>query len=380
MLLGSGELGKEVVIEFKRLGIEVVAVDRYPHAPAMQVADSWHVIDMRDGDALRSIVEREKPDYIVPEIEAINTSTLVELEKEGYKVVPTARAAHTTMNREAIRRLAHEELGLKTAGYGFANSLEELKSLVEKYGKCVVKPIMSSSGKGQSVVESVEDCERAWEYANKGARGEGGRVIVEQFIEFDTEITLLTAQVGDTAYFCAPIGHRQVKGDYVESWQPAPISEDAHQKMQNMARKVVNALGGSGIFGVEFFVKGDDVWFSEVSPRPHDTGMVTMVTQRMSQFKIHVRAILGFEVDVGLITPGVSKAIKSRCAGFAPRYEVKSLPSNVELRIFGKPETWEGRRLAVLLGRGEIEETRTLLEDVAKNIKIEAKNKKHFDV
>ncbi|MFU8653746.1 formate-dependent phosphoribosylglycinamide formyltransferase [Methanotorris formicicus] len=374
LLLGSGELGKEVVIEAQRLGVECIAVDRYQNAPAMQVAHKSYVIDMKDGDALRAIIERENPDYIVPEIEAINTDTLIEVEKEGYKVVPTAKATKLTMDREGIRRLAAEELKLKTAKYEFATSLEGLKEAVEKIGiPCVVKPIMSSSGKGQSIIKSKEDIEKAWEIAQKGARGLANKVIVEEFIKFDYEITLLTARTVEGTKFCEPIGHIQIDGDYHESWQPHPMSEELKKDAQDMAKKITDALGGYGIFGVELFVRGDEVIFSEVSPRPHDTGMVTMVTQEMSEFEIHVRAILGLPVSTKLISCGASHVIKSNIYKWNPNYDISEALKvpNTKVRLFGKPVATIGRRLGVALATSDsIEEARKNAEKCAHAVKI----------
>lgn len=299
LLCGSGELGKEVVIELQRLGVEVIAVDRYANAPAMQVAHRSHVINMLDGAALRAVIEAEKPDYIVPEIEAIATATLVELENEGFTVIPTARAAQLTMNREGIRRLAAEELGLPTSPYRFADTVDDYREAVKALGfPCVVKPVMSSSGKGQSLLKGEDDVQRAWEYAQEGGRAGKGRVIVEGFIDFDYEITLLTVRHGAGTTFCEPVGHRQEKGDYQESWQPQAMSEKALDASREVARAVTEALGGRGMFGVELFIKGDQVWFSEVSPRPHDTGLVTLISQDLSQFALHARAILGLPVPV----------------------------------------------------------------------------------
>jgi phosphoribosylglycinamide formyltransferase 2 len=297
MLLGSGELGKEVAIEFQRLGVEVVAVDRYDHAPAMQVAHRSYTISMLDGNALRSVVEKEKPHLIIPEVEAIATETLLDLEQEGFIVIPNAKAAHLTMNRQGIRKLAAEQLGIRTSPYRFVDSIDELTNAIAEIGlPCVIKPIMSSSGKGQSLIKTEEEIEAAWTYAQEGGRTGKGSVIVEGFVEFDYEITLLTVRHSGGISFCEPIGHRQEKGDYRESWQPHPMSTTALEKAQEMASLVVNALGGRGIFGVEFFVKGDDVFFSEVSPRPHDTGMVTMISQDLSEFALHVRAVVGLPI------------------------------------------------------------------------------------
>jgi phosphoribosylglycinamide formyltransferase 2 len=375
LLLGSGELGKEVVIEAQRLGVECIAVDRYQNAPAMQVAHKSYVIDMKDYDALMAIIEREEPDYIVPEIEAINTDALIDAEKDGYTVIPTAEATKITMNRELIRRLAAEKLGLRTAKYEFADSLEELRDAVEKLGlPCVVKPIMSSSGKGQSVVRSEEDIEKAWITAKEGARGIGNRVIVEEFINFDYEITLLTARTADGTKFCEPIGHIQIDGDYHESWQPHNMPDELKEQAQNIAKKVTDALGGYGIFGVELFVKGDEVIFSEVSPRPHDTGMVTMITQEMSEFEIHVRAILGLPVSTKLMTPGASHVIKAEINKYAPKYhidEALKVP-NTKLRLFGKPNAKVGRRMGVALAYADsVEKARELAEKCAHAVKIE---------
>jgi phosphoribosylglycinamide formyltransferase 2 len=375
LLLGSGELGKEVVIEAQRLGIECIAVDRYQNAPAMQVAHKSYVIDMKDYDALMAIIEREEPDYIVPEIEAINTDALIDAEKDGYNVVPTAEATKITMNRELIRRLASEKLKLKTAKYEFADSLDELKDAVEKLGlPCVVKPIMSSSGKGQSVIKKEEDIEKAWMIAKEGARGIGNRVIIEEFINFDYEITLLTARTAEGTKFCEPIGHVQIDGDYHESWQPHNMSDELKEQAQDIAKKVTDALGGYGIFGVELFVKGDEVIFSEVSPRPHDTGMVTMITQEMSEFEIHVRAILGLPVSTKLIHPGASHVIKADINKYAPKYHIEDALKvpNTKLRLFGKPNAKVGRRMGVALAYADsVEKARELAERCAHAVKIE---------
>ncbi|MBA2862544.1 formate-dependent phosphoribosylglycinamide formyltransferase [Methanococcus maripaludis] len=352
LLLGSGELGKEVIIEAQRFGVECIAVDSYENAPAMQVAHRFHVIDMKDGGALRAVIEREKPDLIVPEIEAINTDTLKELETEGYHVVPTANATKLTMDREGIRRLAFEKLGLRTAKYEFAESLEELKEAVQRIGiPCVIKPIMSSSGKGQSTIKSERDIEKSWDYAKSAARGIGTKVIVEEFIKFDYEITLLTARTSEGTKFCEPIGHIQIDGDYHESWQPHPMCAPTKAKAQEMAKKITDELGGYGIFGVELFVLDDEVIFSEVSPRPHDTGMVTMVTQKMSEFEIHARAILGLPVNVDILFPGASHVIKSEILKWAPEYEIHeaSKVKDTKIRLFGKPIAKVGRRMGVAL-------------------------------
>jgi phosphoribosylglycinamide formyltransferase 2 len=364
LLLGSGELGKEVIIEAQRLGIECVAVDSYDNAPAMQVAHRSYVIDMKDGDALKAILEKEVPDYIIPEIEAINTDILIEMEEFGHQVVPRANAAKITMDREGIRRLASEQLNIPTAKYEFAESLEELKEAVKKIGApCIVKPIMSSSGKGQSTVKSEkdEDIEYSWNYAQEGARGIGKKVIVEEFIDFDYEITLLTARTSYGTVYCPPIGHIQEGGDYIESWQPHPMSEEMIKKAQEIANKITTVLGGNGIFGVELFIKGDEVIFSEVSPRPHDTGMVTMITQNMSEFEIHLRSILGLPVDVQLITAGASSVIKSKIHKYAPQYDISDAVKvpNTKLRIFGKPLAKIGRRMGVAIASANtVEEAR----------------------
>lgn len=358
LLCGCGELGKEVVIELQRLGCEVIGVDRYANAPAMQVAHRSHVIDMLDGAALRAVIEKEQPHYIVPEIEAIATATLVELEAEGFNVVPTARAAQLTMNREGIRRLAAEELGLPTSPYHFSDTFEDYAAAVKSVGyPCVVKPIMSSSGKGQSVLRSDADLQRAWDYAQEGGRAGKGRVIVEGFIDFDYEITLLTVRhVGGTS-FCAPIGHRQENGDYQESWQPQPMSPKALAESERVALAVTEALGGRGLFGVELFVKGDQVWFSEVSPRPHDTGLVTLISQELSEFALHARAILGLPIPaIRQMGPSASAVIlvegNSQQASFANLGAALS-EEDTALRLFGKPEVKGQRRMGVALARDE---------------------------
>ena len=356
MLLGSGELGKEVVIELQRLGVEVIAVDRYENAPAQQVAHRAYTISMLDGDALRALVEKEQPDYIVPEVEAIATDTLVELEQEGFNVIPTAKATKLTMNREGIRRLAAEDLGLPTSDYAFVDNSDDFKSAVKKIGvPFVVKPIMSSSGHGQSVLKSVQDIQQAWDYAQQGGRAGAGRVIVEGFVKFDYEITLLTVRhIGGTS-FLAPIGHRQQNGDYQESWQPQAMSDVALQKAQHIAEKITGALGGRGIFGVEMFVCGDEVIFNEVSPRPHDTGMVTLISQELSEFALHARAILGLPIpEINLISPSASKAIvvqgKSNQVQFGNLENVLAEP-NTNIRLFGKGEVDGHRRMGVILAR-----------------------------
>ena len=356
LLLGSGELGKEVAIELQRLAVEVIAVDRYADAPAMQVAHRSHVVDMLDGAALRALIAQEQPDLVVPEIEAIHTPTLVELEREGLRVVPTARAAWLTMNREGIRRLAAEELGLPTSPYRFCDSEAEYRAAVEAIGfPFVVKPVMSSSGKGQSIVRDAAGVKAAWDYAQSGGRAGKGRVIVEGFVDFDFEITLLTVRHRDGTAFCAPIGHRQEDGDYRESWQPQPMSEAALADAQRQAEAITAALGGWGVFGVEFFVKGDTVIFSEVSPRPHDTGLVTLVSQDLSEFALHARAILGLPVPaIRQFGPSASCAVLVEGEGRAPRYhgvaEALAEP-DTQLRIFGKPQVQGRRRMAVTLAR-----------------------------
>ncbi len=377
LLCGSGELGKEVAIELQRLGIEVVALDKYENAPAMQVAHRSYVLSMLDGDRLREIIEQEKPDYIIPEIEAIATSTLVELEKSGYNVIPTAKAAFLTMNREGIRRLAAEELKLPTSPYRFASTYEEFTEAVKVIGTpCVVKPIMSSSGHGQSVVKTEKDIEKAWHIAQEGGRAGAGKVIVEGFVEFDYEITLLTVRHKDGTSFLQPIGHWQKDGDYQESWQPQPMSDIAISKAQDIARKITNALGGWGIFGVELFVKGEEVIFSEVSPRPHDTGMVTMISQDLSEFALHVRAILGLPIpNIAFHGPSASKAVvvtgDSENVSFSNIEDALSIP-DTQIRIFGKPEVHDHRRMAVLLARGEnIEEAKEKVRKMYSALKIE---------
>ncbi len=363
MLLGSGELGKEVIIALQRLGVETIAVDRYPDAPGHQVAHRSHVINMADGAALRALIEQERPHLIVPEIEAIATAMLVEIEREGLaRVIPTARAAQLTMNREGIRRLAAETLALPTSPYKFADSLEELRAATEVVGfPCIVKPVMSSSGKGQSKVDSPTEVGAAWDYAAAGSRVNQGRVIVEGFIKFDYEITQLTVRaVGSNGeietHFCAPIGHVQVHGDYVESWQPQAMPDAALQRARDIAKKVTDDLGGLGIFGVELFVKGDEVWFSEVSPRPHDTGMVTMCSQRLNEFELHARAILGLPVDTGLREPGASAVIygqlEEKGIAFTGVEQALRVPQS-DIRLFGKPESFTRRRMGVALANGK---------------------------
>jgi len=357
MLLGSGELGKEVALECQRLGVEVIAVDRYADAPAMQVAHRSHVINMLDGEALADLIAREQPHYVVPEIEAIATDTLVELESRGQKVVPTARAARLTMNREGIRRLAAEELNLPTSRYQFADSQAHFFAAAEAIGfPCIVKPVMSSSGKGQSFIRSADALQQAWDYAQQGGRAGAGRVIVEGVVRFDFEITLLTVSAVDGIHFCAPIGHRQEDGDYRESWQPQQMSPAALARAQEIAASVVNALGGYGLFGVELFVCGDDVVFSEVSPRPHDTGMVTLISQDLSEFALHVRAFLGLPVgSIRQYGPAASAVILPRLESQDVRFAHvdAALGAGLQLRLFGKPAISGQRRLGVTLATGE---------------------------
>lgn len=376
LLCGSGELGKEVAIELQRYGVEVVALDKYANAPAMQVAHRSHVLSMLDGKKLREVIETERPDYIIPEVEAIATDTLVALEKEGYSVTPTATAAYLTMNREGIRRLAAEQLGLPTSPYKFASTREEFEEAVKEIGMpCVVKPIMSSSGHGQSVVRTADDIDKSWHYAQEGGRAGAGRVIVEGFVQFDYEITQLTVRHSAGTTFLKPVGHVQVDGDYRESWQPQVMSEKALQKAQDIARKVTDALGGYGIFGVELFIKGDDVLFSEVSPRPHDTGMVTMISQDMSQFALHARAVLGLPVPgVRFYGPSASRAIvvegDTDKVVFDNLDEVLS-EEGVQMRIFGKPEVVGHRRLGVILATADtVEEARAKADRAYKKLKV----------
>ncbi len=363
MLLGSGELGKEIIIALQRLGVETIAVDRYADAPGQQVAHRAHVINMTDGQALRALIEQERPDIIVPEIEAIATDMLLEIEQaEMATVIPTARAAKLTMNREGIRCLAAEKLGLPTSSYAFADSLDELRVAINgKIGyPCIVKPVMSSSGKGQSRIENADEIETAWNYAASGSRVNQGRVIVEGVIHFDSEITQLTVRALDAdgnvkTHFCEAIGHVQVLGDYVESWQPQGMSPMALERAREIAKKITDDLGGFGIFGVELFIKGDDVWFSEVSPRPHDTGMVTMCSQKQSEFDLHARAILGLPVDATLLAPGASAVIygqlEAQGIAFSGVVEALSVPHS-DLRLFGKPESFKRRRMGVALANG----------------------------
>ncbi|HKS57894.1 MAG TPA: formate-dependent phosphoribosylglycinamide formyltransferase [Steroidobacteraceae bacterium] len=378
MLLGSGELGKEVAIELQRFGCEVIAVDRYPNAPAMQVAHRSHVINMLDGAALAAVIERERPQLIVPEIEAIATPTLQELEKKGFTVIPTARAARLTMDREGIRRLAAETLKVKTSPYRFADSMAEYRDAIGELGMpCVVKPVMSSSGKGQSVVRTQADIERAWEYAQQGGRAGKGRVIVEGFIRFDYEITLLTVRHGGQTTYCEPIGHLQIDGDYRESWQPQPMSAAALAESQHIANAVTTELGGNGIFGVELFIAGDEVYFSEVSPRPHDTGLVTLISQDLSEFALHARAILGLPIPV-IRQRGPSASCALLVEGDSNNVRFENIDRaltepDTAIRLFGKPEVRGHRRMGVSLAiGGTIDEARakarkmtaTLLEGV----------------
>ena len=358
VLCGSGELGKEVAIELQRYGVEVIALDKYPNAPAMHIAHGSHVLSMLDGEALKTVIKEENPDYIIPEIEAIATDKLVELENEGYNVIPTAKATLLTMNREGIRRLAAETLGLPTSPYRFAQTREEFDKAVEEIGiPCVVKPVMSSSGHGQSTIKSAEDINKAWTISQEGGRAGSGKVIVEGFVKFDYEITLLTVRHCAGTTFLKPVGHHQVDGDYRESWQPQAMSEDAIEKAEAIAKAITDALGGYGIFGVELFIKGDEVIFSEVSPRPHDTGMVTMISQDMSEFGLHARAILGLPIpDVKFYGPSASKAIVVE--GNTKEYEFCNLEKvleepGVQIRFFGKPEIAGHRRVGVILATDE---------------------------
>ncbi len=378
LLLGSGELGKEVVIEMKRLGVEVIAVDKYDNAPAMQVADRKYVVSMLDGDAIEKIIESEKPDYIIPEVEAIATKRLLKLEEKGFNVVPTAKAVNFTMNRKNIRTLAAEKLGMKTSPYMFAKNKDEFVAAVNKIGMpCVVKPIMSSSGHGQSVVKSQDDIDKAWDYSQHGGRSGEGEVIVEGFIKFDYEITMLTVRHSKGTSFCQPVGHIQVDGDYRESWQPAAMSPEALQTAQKYAKQITDALGGYGIFGVELFVCGNEVIFSEVSPRPHDTGMVTMISQNLSQFAIHARAILGIPVNyIEQFGPSASRAVvlegNYNNVEFSNIDKVLDRPLT-DMRIFGKPEVRGHRRMAVLLARrNSVDEARSVTKEMLNDLVIKA--------
>lgn len=364
LLCGGGELGKEVVIELKRLGVEVIVLDRYENSPAMQVADRSYVVSMLDGEALRSIIEKEQPHLIVPEIEAIATDTLVALEQEGFTIIPSAKATQLTMNREGIRCLAAEELGIPTSEYQFASSEAEYQQAINAIGfPCVIKPIMSSSGKGQSVLKSQDDVDAAWQYAQEGGRAGAGKVIIEGFVDFDYEITLLTIRHQGGTSFCQPIGHVQANGDYQQSWQPQAMSETALARSKEVATKVTSALGGYGLFGVELFVKGDNVYFSEVSPRPHDTGMVTMISQDLSEFALHARAILGLPVpNIHFHGPSASSVVlvtgESKQPSFGNLVEALS-EENTDLRLFGKPELTGTRRMGVALARAETVELAT---------------------
>ena len=377
LLCGSGELGKEVVIELQRYGVEVIAVDTYANAPAMQVADRAHVISMLDGDALRGVIEKEQPDMVVPEVEAIATDVLAAIEAEGkVEIIPTARATQLTMNREGIRRLAAEELGLRTSPYKFAATREEYLAAIEKIGMpCVVKPIMSSSGKGQSTVKSEADIDASWEYAQAGGRAGAGKVIVEGFVDFDYEITQLTVRHVDGTSFCDPIGHIQIDGDYRESWQPQSMSDTALENARDCARKITDALGGRGIFGVELFIKGDEVYFSEVSPRPHDTGMVTMIAQDLSQFALHARAILGLPIpNIVQHGPSASAVIlvegESEQVSFGNLNEALAQP-DTQLRLFGKPQVKGKRRMGVAIARGQsIDEARQKAKAAAAAVEV----------
>lgn len=376
LFCGAGELGKEVVLELQRFGVEVIAVDRYQNAPGMQVAHRSHVVNMLDAQELRAVIEKEKPHFIVPEIEAISTSTLLELEKEGFTVIPTARAANLTMNREGIRRLAAEQLKLPTTTYEFADTFEAFQRSVEKIGiPCVVKPIMSSSGKGQSIVRSFEDIDKAWKYAQLGGRAGAGKVIVEGFLVFDYEITLLTVRHRSGTLFCDPIGHLQIDGDYRESWQPHPMSPPALAKAQEIAKTITDELGGRGIFGVELFVRGNDVFFSEVSPRPHDTGLVTLISQDLSEFALHARALLNLPIPAlrqfgpsascALLVEGESKDVR-----FSNLEKVLSI-ADTQLRLFGKPQVSGHRRMGVTLARADsIDEARSKARNMCEGISV----------
>ncbi|BDH45454.1 phosphoribosylglycinamide formyltransferase 2 [Salmonella enterica subsp. enterica serovar Choleraesuis] len=375
MLLGSGELGKEVAIECQRLGLEVIAVDRYPNAPAMQVAHRYHVIDMLDGEALARLVAEERPDYIVPEIEAIATATLVELEQAGQKVVPTARAAQITMNREAIRRLAAETLALPTSPYRFAATREQLDAAISEISlPCLIKPVMSSSGKGQTLVRKADQLDAAWRYAQEGGRAGAGKVIVEGLVDFDYEITLLTVSAVDGIHFCAPIGHRQQDGDYRESWQPQQMSEQALAASQRIAKEVVTALGGFGLFGVELFVRGDEVIFSEVSPRPHDTGLVTLISQDLSEFALHVRAFLGLPVGaIRQYGPAASAVILPQLTSQNIMFDGLNgaVGAGLQLRLFAKPVIDGSRRLGVVLASADsIRDAVKLAVDAAASVNV----------
>lgn len=377
LLLGSGELGKEVILEAQRLGVETIAVDRYEDAPAMQVSHRSYVIDMLDAKQLREVIEKEKPDLIVPEIEAIATAELVKLEEEGFSVIPTARAAKLTMDREGIRKLASETLELPTAAYKFANTYEEFVQSAKEIGfPNVVKPLMSSSGKGQSVCRSEDDLEQCWETAMEGGRVQNGRVIIEEFIRFDSEITLLTVRAVNGTLYCAPIGHVQQGGDYIESWQPHPMTDEQLIEAKRIAKVITDELGGYGLFGVELFLSGDKVYFSEVSPRPHDTGLVTLVTQNLSEFALHVRAILGFPIpEITQIAPGASRPLKAseELAEYSIAGVNQALEQpNTQVRVFGKPVTKVGRRVAVALSTADtVEKARTVATAALNCMKVE---------
>ena len=369
MLLGSGELGKEVAIEANRLGCEVVAVDRYPNAPAMLVAQKSHIVDMKNKEALLEIIRMEKPDYILPEIEALSIEALFEAEQEGFNVIPNAEAVNKTMHRKHIRVFAAEELGLKTSKYKFVKNLEQLNEAVKEIGiPCVVKPVMSSSGHGQSIIKSEEDIEKAWNFAQEDARGSADELIVEEFVKFDYEITLLTARNDNETIFCPPIGHIQKDGDYIFSWQEMEMSEIALKKSKEIAKKITDGLGGRGIFGVELFIAGDEVYFSEVSPRPHDTGMVTMITQTQSEFALHIRAVLNLPLGFEFLGEGTSAAFKADKDSYAPTFEVADELFSDKSRfiVFGKPEAHKGRRMGVLLVSGEnsLERAKELIKKV----------------
>ena len=371
MLLGSGELGKEVVIEAQRLGIETVAVDSYPNAPAHLVANRAHVINMKDKASLLEVIRREKPDFILPEVEALSIDALIEAEKEGFHVIPNANAVKLTMNRKNIREFAAKELGLKTSPYCFVSSLEALEGATKQIGiPCVVKPVMSSSGHGQSVIKSEADIQKAWEHA-KEARGDASELIVEGFVPFDYEITLLTVRTEDETVFCEPIGHIQEDGDYVLSWQPIPMKEAVLNKAKEMAKQVTDGLGGRGLFGVEFFIKGDEVYFSELSPRPHDTGMVTLITQSQSEFALHVRAVLGLPLDFTFYGSGASGAFKSSVEAHVPTLDIpkSAFSKNSYVRVFGKPVSHVGRRMAVALVLDEVEAAKSKAREIAQSIR-----------
>ncbi len=371
LLLGSGELGKEVAIEANRLGVEVIAVDKYPNAPAHLIANKSYVIDMKNKDEVLEVIRREKPDFILPEIEAISIEALFKAEKEGYFVIPNAEAVNKTMNRKNIREFAVKELNLKTSNYKFVKSYEELVTSANEIGfPCVIKPVMSSSGHGQSIASSQDELVKSWEEA-KEARGDASELIVEEFINFDYEITLLTVRHENETVFCEPIGHKQKDGDYIYSWQPMKMSQIAKQKALNMAKKVTDGLGGRGVFGVEMFIKGDEVYFSEVSPRPHDTGMVTMITQSQSEFALHVRAVLGLPLEFITYGSGVSAAYKSEIDSIKPTFEIKNnaFSKNSFIRIFGKPNSHIGRRMAVALVYGEINSSLEKAKSIIKMIK-----------